>query len=105
MFWGDDVSYFLALAGLVNPGLTAVGLATALVAGCRAHRGLLVVIGGLASTAWGFWVAGVTLRAGLGWFLVGALRAVPSYAVGVLIGLSGRQVVIGMVSSTGRRLA
>ena len=47
----------------------------------------------------------MTLRAGLGWFLVGALRAVPSYVVGVLIGLSLRPVVIGMVSSTGRRLA
>jgi hypothetical protein len=105
VFRGNDVSYFLALAGVVNPGLAAVGLVTALVATWRGHRRLLVVAGGVTSIAWGLWVAGLTLRAGLGWFVVGALRAVPSYAVGVLIGLSVRQVVIGMVSYTGRRLA
>jgi hypothetical protein len=105
VFRGNDVSYFLALAGVVNPGLAAVGLVTALVATWRGHRRLLVVAGGVTSIAWGLWVAGLTLRAGVGPFVVGALRAVPSYAVGVMMGLCVRHVVIGTVSSTGRRLA
>lgn len=99
------MSYVLAIAGLVNPGLAAVGLVTALVAMRRGHRRLLVVAGGVTSIAWGLWVAGVTLRAGVGPFVVGALHALPSYTVGALIALCVRYLVIGTVPSTGRRLA